>query len=120
MTKVRQKHRVRSFHVGDGFDSPQDIREEIDNMIEVLMGRMDSPLDAGELTLMEVATAYFSRAAEITLQIQRAEAQGSVLKGSGAYKLRTGELRTFMELAKAGMELGSRRITYKRMESDQI
>jgi hypothetical protein len=63
------------------------------------------------MTMMEYANAVYSRSLEITMMLQRAEADGQVLKGSKHYKFRTGELRTFTEL-------GSRRVTMARMEYD--
>jgi hypothetical protein len=53
---------------------------------------------------------------ELTMMIQRAESDGQVLKGSKYYKLRTGELRTFVELSSKAIELGSRRVTWAQME----
>ena len=47
---------------------------------------------------------------ELTL-IQEAEREGFVAKGDAIYHFRTGELRTFMEMAKRAAELGSRRLT---------
>lgn len=65
----------------------------------------------GILTMMEVANAYYSRSLEIIELIQRGETEGYVAKGSHMYKLRTGELRTFADLAKSAIDLGSRRVT---------
>lgn len=80
------------------------------------MGREDPPIDNGEMTLLEYANAVFSRAMEITILLQRAESDGHVLKGSKHYKFRTGELRSFTELAQRAIDLGSRRITAAQME----
>ena len=84
-------------------------------MTDVLLGREEPPIDAGHLTLYEVSDAYYARAAELTMLLQQAEREGTVLKGSSHYKFRTGELRTFLELAKRSADLGSRRITYESM-----
>lgn len=84
----------------------------------MLLGRTDPPITRGVLTLMEVAEAYYARASEITAMLQRKEAEGVIAKGSTPYRFRTGELRTFMEAAKSAIELGSRRVTYARMEFD--
>lgn len=91
---------------------------EVEEMTAVLLGRHDPPINAGVLTLMEVASAYYARASEMTATIQRGEAEGSVLKGSRPYRFRTGELRTFMEMCKTQIDLGSRRITAARLEFD--
>lgn len=93
-----------------------EMRREIDTMLDVLMGRQQAPDDNGVLTLQEVANAYYSRALELTLVIQRAEADGAVLKNSRHYKFRTGELRTFADLALRATDLGSRRLTLAQLE----
>ena len=82
------------------------------------MGRIDPPINNGDMTLLEYANAVYSRAMEITMMLQRAESSGTVLKGSRAYKFRTGELRTFVEISLKAIELGSRRITVAKMEYD--
>lgn len=80
------------------------------------MGRVAPPIENGEMTLMEYANAVYSRAMELTMMIQRAESDGQVLKGSKYYRLRTGELRTFTELASKAIELGSRRVTWAQVD----
>lgn len=80
------------------------------------MGRIEPPIENAEMTLMEYANAVYSRALELTMMIQRAESDGQVLKGSKYYKLRTGELRTFTELALRAIDLGSRRVTWAQVE----
>jgi hypothetical protein len=89
--------------------------EELQDMTDVLMGRVDPPIDAGYLTLMEVADAYFARASEMTMLIHEAEREGRVSKGSAYTKFRTSELREFKELAKKASELGSRRLTNEQL-----
>ncbi len=80
------------------------------------MGNEEPPIQNGVMSLLEVANAYLSRALEMTMLIQRAESEGYVTKGSAFYKFRTGELRTFTELASKAAELGSRRVTAAQME----
>lgn len=82
------------------------------------MGRVEPPIDNGDMTLMEYANAVYSRAMEITMILQRAESDGQILKGSKHYKFRTGELRTFTEMSLKCIELGSRRVTMARMDYD--
>jgi len=89
--------------------------EELQDMTDVLLGRIEPPIDAGHLTLMEISDAYFARASEITMLLQRAEREGTVTKGSAHYRFRTGELRTFLELARRASELGSRRLTEEQL-----
>lgn len=110
-------HGVRNFGlVSHG--TLQSWYDELDEMREVLLGREPPPIDAGVMTLMEVADAYLSRAKEIEQMILRMEAEGSVLKGARSYKFRTGELRSFIEMVKSSTELGSRRVTALRLELD--
>lgn len=94
------------------------MREELDDMRDVLLGRKMPPVDNGVMTLMEVADAYFARAKEMEQIILRDEADGIVVRGSKHYKFRTGELRSFIELAKGATELGSRRVTKARLDFD--
>lgn len=111
--------RLRAFQVGEGLPNITVMRSELQDMTDVLLGRTEPPLDAGYLTLFEVADAYFARASEMTMKIQEAEAEGAVLKGSGAYKFRTGELRTFMDMAKRAADLGSRRLAQEQLNFEQ-
>jgi hypothetical protein len=68
------------------------------------------------MTMMEYANAVYSRAMELTILLQRAEADGVILKNSKYYRLRTGELRSFTELAAKCIELGSRRVTWAQLD----
>lgn len=88
-------------------------------MMAVLLGREDPPIDAGLLTLHEVAYAYYARGVEMTMAIHRGETSGAVVRGSGVYKFRTGELRDFVELCKRAQDLGSRRVTFAKLEYEQ-
>jgi phage terminase large subunit GpA-like protein len=94
------------------------LSKELEGYLDVLMGRVTPPIEAGELTLMEIADAYYSRASEIQMQIMAMERDGGTFKGSVYYKFRTGELRTFLELTKRAADLGSRRLTQARLEFD--
>lgn len=94
------------------------MRDELAEMTDVLLGRQDPPIDRGVLTLMEVADAYYARAKEMEMLILQAEADGTVLKSSRTYKFRTGQLRSFIDMAKYAIELGSRRVTAERMEME--
>ena len=95
-----------------------DCRAELVDMTNVLLGRAESPADFGVSTMMEVANAYYARAAEMTAELQRAENDGLVTRGDRRYKFRTGELRTFMEMARYCIDLGSRRITMEIKEAE--
>jgi hypothetical protein len=75
-------------------------------------------MDNGVLTLMEYANSVYSRALEINMRLHEGETSGVIAKGTAPYKFRTGELRTFIELAKGAMELGSRRLTAAQLALD--
>jgi hypothetical protein len=108
---------VRVFKIADR-GTLQSWYQELDEMRDVLLGRIQPPMSNGIMTLMEVADAYYGRAKEIEQIIHRAESEGSVVRGSRTYKFRTGELRSFIEMAKGASELGSRRLTDARLEYD--
>lgn len=109
---------VRSFKVGGSFNLKA-MREEVRQMTDVLVGREAPPMDSGVSTLMEVAEAYHARAREMESMIHEAEADGFVTRGSKIYRFRTGQLRSFIELAKGAIDMGSRRITVAQMELRQ-
>ena len=109
---------VRHFRLGDGIPTVDEMRDELREYTGVLMGREEPPVPNSVLTLMEYANAVYSRGMELTMWLQRAETDGVVLKGSQRYKFRTGELRTFCEMASKAIELGSRRVTAAQLEAD--
>ena len=117
VTKDRQSAtgKLRAVQVGQGLPSITVMATEIQDMTDVLLGRVEPPIDAGHLTLYEIADAYYARAAEMTIHLQQLEREGQITRGSGHYKFRTGELRTFQEMAKRAADLGSRRITYEQL-----
>lgn len=123
VTAVRSKasgpspaHGVRHFRLGDTNDKLTVMRDELDEMKAVLMGHEPPPIAQGIMTLMEVADAYYARAKDMEGAILRMEADGLVLPKTKTYRFRTGELRSFIDMAKAAAELGSRRITAARLE----
>lgn len=109
---------VRDVQVGLGLPDLADLVTEVKGYWDVLLGRSSPPIEAGDLTLMEIANAYLSRALEIDSLIHEAEREGGVFKGSQYYRFRTGELRDFIEVSKRAQELGSRRLTQARLEHD--
>ena len=117
--RTDRSRRLRSFDIPAGLDNITKMRAEIQDMVDVLTGRADPPLQAGHLTLMEVADAYFARASEMTMLIHQKEADEEVGKGSLLYKFRTGELRDFLEMAKRASDLGSRRLTKEQLQFEQ-
>ena len=117
--RANKPKKLRAFQVGSGLPAPAVIAVELQDMVDVLLGREDPPVEAAHLTLMEVADAYFARAAELTMLILAGERDGRVPRGSALYKMRTGELRTFMELSKNAADLGSRRLTAESLRHEQ-
>jgi hypothetical protein len=107
---------LRAFRLNSGIPTLPEIRQELDEYVEVLLGRQAPPIDNDEMTLMEYANAVYSRAMELTILIQRAESEGVILKNSKYYRFRTGELRSFTELASKCIELGSRRVTKAQLD----
>jgi hypothetical protein len=116
---IKSKPKIRTVPLNSGLPSIPEMMEELENMRDVLLGREEPPIQARTLTLMEVADAYYARAAEMTMLIQQRERVGSVLTNSSYYKFRNGELRTFMEIAKHAADLGSRRLTQAALEWEQ-
>ena len=110
--------RLREIQTQAGLQPIEDMEAELEGYMDVLMGRVDPPISAGHLTLMEVADAYFARGCEMQFHILKAEREGAVFKGHSYYKFRTGELRTFLELTKRAADLGSRRLTQARLIHD--
>lgn len=98
-----------------GLPPVQQLSDELEDMRDVLFGRVASPMNSPYLELMEVATAYYCRAKEIEGLISKAERDGEVTRGSALYKFRTGELRSFIELSKEAANLGSRRLTHEQL-----
>jgi hypothetical protein len=107
---------VRDIQVGYGLSDVDELAGEIKEYWDVLLGRSAPPGDFGELTLAEIANAYYTRAMEIDALIHEAERDGGVFRGSQLYRFRTGELRDFIEAAKRAQELGSRRLTQAQLE----
>jgi hypothetical protein len=118
--KQSSSGKLRAVPLGDGLPSLTTLVGELQDMTDVLLGREEPPINAGNITLMEVADAYFARASEITQLLQKAEREGQVTKGSAHYKFRTGELRTFLEMARRAADLGSRRLTEERLHWEML
>jgi hypothetical protein len=115
MDRQSKTGRLRAVKVGEGVPPIPVMQAELQDMTDVLLGREDPPIDAGHLTLMEVADAFFARASELTMMLQAMERDGQITRGSAHYKFRTGELRTFLEMAKRAADLGSRRLTEEQL-----
>lgn len=113
------EHHLRLFHLNEGLPALSSLVAEVKDMWSVLLGREESPVPSHRVeAMMEVADAYYARASEIAAIIQRAEREGNVMRSSGYSKFRTGELRTFTEVARKATELGSRRITLAQLRAE--
>ena len=66
-----------------------------------------------------MAAAYYSRAREIEQLIYFGEQDGSISRGSQYYKLRTGALGSFIQMASKLYDLGSRRLTQEQLLAAQ-
>lgn len=115
----RKAGRLRAFPLGEGLPKITGMLEEMQDMEDVLLGRVAPPINNGPMTLMVIADAYYARASELTRLILTKEREGHIDKGSPYYKFRTGELRTFMEMAKRAADLGSRILTAEQLTFDQ-
>jgi len=85
----------------------------------VLLGHEEAPLGSPYLALQEVATAYLSRAYELSMLIHRGEIEGTIRRGSTYNLLRTRSLRDFIDMARKLTDLGSRRLTQEVLISQQ-
>lgn len=112
------ERRTRVISVGSELPTIDELRAELDEYLDVLMGRLDAPV-RGVLALMETADIYYARATEINLLIQRGEQDGTIGRTDPLVKFRTGELRSFRELASKAADLGSRRLTQHSVEVEQ-
>lgn len=102
-----------------GLPPEDDIYDELHRYTDVLLGRVESPVASPYLSLAEVATAYYARALEIDMLIHQGEDERVISKNSQYYRIRTGVLRSFIELSKKMADLGSRRLTQETLLSQQ-
>ena len=114
--RVPMARRLRDVPLALGLPTLEELEEELFGYVDVLLGRQEPPIDSGLLSLMEVADAYLARAYEIEMMILAAERSRDILRSSPYSKFRTGELRSFIELARKATDLGSRRLTMARLE----
>ena len=113
-------HKLTEVPVGTGLPEVGVLQEEFTQYVDVILGRADPPTQGDYyLDLMEVAAAYYARAKEIDMLIHWEEQNRRVIRGSPHYRFRTGQLRSFMEMAKMMADLGSRRLTQEKLLQDQ-
>lgn len=113
--------RLTDVPVLEGLPSVEELQEELLGYANIILGRADPPqeIDGFYLDLMEVSAAYYARAKEIDMLIHWEEQNRRVLRGSSYYRFRTGQLRSFIEMAKMMADLGSRRLTQERLLVEQ-
>lgn len=114
--------RLTDVPVGVDLPSADEIKDELLSYADVLLGRVDPPVDHGVMTRHEVALAYYARACELEMRIHEQERQGNIVRGSDHYRIRTGALRTFIEMSGKVLQAGSRQLTHEqflyKMQSD--
>jgi len=109
-------HKLTDVEVLSGLPDVEDLHDELLGYANIILGRADPPADMDSvLDLMEIAAAYYARAKEIDMLIHWEEQNRRVIRGSPYYKFRTGQLRSFIEMAKMMADLGSRRLTQERL-----
>jgi hypothetical protein len=120
-TAAQFSRRLMDVEVLEGLPSVEELHDELLGYADIILGRADPPmqLDGYFLDLMEVAAAYYARAKEIDMLIHWEEQNRRVIRGSPYYKFRTGQLRSFIEMAKMMADLGSRRLTQERLLVEQ-
>jgi hypothetical protein len=118
-TQVQFGQRLSDVPVGTGLPDIDDLYDELLHYTDVLLGRADPEISSPYLALMEIASAYYARALEVEMQIHMLEQQNKVVRGSPLYKFRTGQLRSFIEMAKRMADLGSRRLTQETLLTEQ-
>lgn len=131
MAKLRAKRKLREwndpalrpFVIEDpDFPTPTEIRDEIQGYRNILMGRKKPPAGLNmntPLALMEYADIVYGRACELEQFILRNQDEGNITKTGSYQQIRTQELRSFKDMAKSAVELGSRRLTEARVLHEQ-
>jgi len=116
---VQFSQRLTEVPLDSGLPSPDEIKEELLGYCDVLLGRVDPPVDSPYLALAEIATAYYARGCELDMLIHEEERSGRVIRGHALYRVRTGALRSFLEMSKKMSDLGSRRLTQEQLLFDE-
>lgn len=114
-THVQFGQKLTEVPLGTHLPSPDEIKDELLGYCDVLLGRTAPPVDSPYLALAEIATAYYARACELDMLIHEEERSGRVIRGHAYYRVRTGALRSFLEMSKKMADLGSRRLTQEQL-----
>ncbi len=116
---VQFGQRLTTVPLPAGLPTVPEILSELHEYWDVLLGRVDPPIESPYLGLMECAVAYYSRAQEIDALIHEGQETGAVKKNDPYYRVRTGPLRAFIEAARKHCDLGSRRLTQEQVIAAQ-
>jgi len=114
-THVQFGNKLTEVPLGIDLPSPDEIKDELLGYCDVLLGRVAPPVESPYLGLSEIATAYYARGCELDMLIHEEERAGRVIRGTPYYRLRTGALRSFLEMSKKMADLGSRRLTQEQV-----
>lgn len=118
-THVQFGQKLTEVPLGANLPSPDEIRDELLGYCDVLLGRTAPPVESPYLSLAEIATAYYARGCELDMLIHEEERANRVIRGTPYYRLRTGALRSFLEMSKKMADLGSRRLTQEQLMYQQ-
>ena len=117
---VQFGRRLIDVPVGNGLDlDHNELAGELHGYVDILLARADAPVDSPYLDLQECASGYLARALEMEMTILDMERNREVPRGHPLNKFRTGSLRSFIEMAKTMVNLGSRRLSQEKLLSDQ-
>lgn len=116
---VQFGYKLTEVPVSDNLPTPEEIEDELLQYCDVLLGREDPPVHSPYLGLAEVATAYYARALELDMLIHMEERAAQLSRSHPLYRVRTGSLRSFIEMAKKMSDLGSRRLTQEQLLSEE-
>ena len=68
---------VKAIQVGHELKNLEQVRQELQEYIDVLFGRTKSPLPTDNVdTLLELSTAYYARGKEIEMKLHQLESNG--------------------------------------------
>lgn len=112
-------HVLTDVPLAAGLPKAEEIEAELLDYCDVLLGRVPPPVESPYLDLCEIASAYYARALELDMLIHNEERKRTVIRGHDLYKVRTGALRSFIEMAKKMADLGSRRLTQEQLLQQQ-
>ncbi len=96
-----------------------DWADELEQMELVLMLKLPLPVDDPRVGLLVTAGSYHTRASSMKRTIQRLEREGTISRSHDLVKFRTGELRTFMEMASKVFDSASRALTAAKLAFDE-